>query len=127
VVIPSGPSEVEAEVFSGTLCPLPAMIFGGGRVSASDPPVAASRFTPLGGGDASVVLPILLAATTVAAEVASTMVVGLSDTACASQSETRVSDVAANIGVACQGGLPLLSACTHDRGHNHQCVICAPD
>jgi hypothetical protein len=70
VVIPSGPSEIEAEVFSGTLYPLPAMVFGGGRVPASDPPAAASRFPPLGGGDAPVVLPIPLAAAEVAAEVA---------------------------------------------------------
>jgi hypothetical protein len=61
--------------------------------------VVASRFPPLGGGDASVVLPILLAAAAVmAAEAASTMVVGLPNTACASQSETSVSDVATNIG-----------------------------
>jgi hypothetical protein len=106
------------------------MVFGGGRVLASDPPAAMSRFPPLGGGDIPVVLPIPLAAATVAAvaaEVAATMVIGLPDIACASQSETRVSDVAANVGVACQGGLPLLFAHTRDRGHNHQCVICAPD
>jgi hypothetical protein len=112
VVIPSGPSEVDAEVFSETLCPLPALVFGGGRVSASDPPTATSRFLPLGGDDALVVLPIpLAAAATVAAEVAaaevtSTMVVGLLDTACTSQLETRVSDVAANVCFTCQGGLP---------------------
>jgi hypothetical protein len=110
------------------------MVFGGGRVLASDPPAAMSSFPPLGGGDIPVVLPIPLATATaaavaaeVAAEVASTMVIGLPDIACASQSETRVLDVAANVGVACQGGLPLLSAHTRDRGHNHQCVICAPD
>jgi hypothetical protein len=90
VVISSGPSEVDAEVFSETLCPLPALLFGGGRVPAS-----ASRFPPLGGGDAPVVLPILWAAAAAtvvapeaavaaAAEVASTMVIGLPDIACAS-------------------------------------------
>jgi hypothetical protein len=80
VVIPSGPSEVEAVVFSGTLYPLSAMIFGGSRVLASDSSAAAARFPPLGGGDALVVLPIPLAAAAAAAvvaEVASTMVVGL--------------------------------------------------
>jgi hypothetical protein len=73
VVIPSGLSEVETEVFSETLCPLPAMVFSGGRVLASCPPPAASRFLPLDGGDAPVVLPIPLAAAAtvvVAAEVA---------------------------------------------------------
>jgi hypothetical protein len=100
VVIPSGSSEVDAEVFSGTLCPLPALVFSGDRVPASDPPAPASRFPPLGGGDAPVVLPIPLAAAAAAAaaEVASTMVVGFLDTTCASQSETRVSGVAANVG-----------------------------
>jgi hypothetical protein len=80
VVIPSGPSEVEAVVFSGTLYPLSAMIFGGGRVLASDSSAVASRFPPLGGGDAPVVLPIPFAAAAAAAvvtEVASTMVIGL--------------------------------------------------
>jgi hypothetical protein len=62
VVIPSGSSEVDAEVFSGTLCPLPVLVFGGGRVSVSDPPAAAARFPPFGGGDALVVLPIPLTA-----------------------------------------------------------------
>jgi hypothetical protein len=72
VVIPSDPSEVEAEVFSRTLCPLPTMVFGGGRVPALDPLVAAVRFPPLGGGDTPVMLPIPLAAAVaaVAAEVA---------------------------------------------------------
>jgi hypothetical protein len=112
VVIPSGPSEVDAEVFFGTLCPLPALVFGGGRVSALDPPVKTSRFPPLGGDDALVVLPIPLAAAAAvaaevaAAEVASTMVVGLLDTACTSQLETRVLDVAANVCFTCQGELP---------------------
>jgi hypothetical protein len=82
VVIPSGSSEVDAEVFSGTLCPLPALVFGGGRVPVSDPPVAAVRFPPLSGGDAPVVLPIPLVVA-VAAAVA-TMVVGLPDTVCTS-------------------------------------------
>jgi hypothetical protein len=99
-------------VFSGTLCPLPALVFDGGRVSASDSPAAAARFPPLGGGDAPVVLPISLAIAVVAEEavakvVASTMVVGLPDTTCASQSETRVSDVAVNVCFMCQGGLPF--------------------
>jgi hypothetical protein len=58
MVIPLGPSEVDAEVFSRTLCPLPALVFGGGRVLASDLPAPASSFPPLGGGDAPVVLPI---------------------------------------------------------------------
>jgi hypothetical protein len=105
VVIPSGLSEVDTEVFSETLCPLPALVFVGGRVSASDPPAPVSRFPPLGGGDAPVVLPFLwaaaataaVAAEAAAAEAASTMVVGLPDTACASQSETRVLGVAANV------------------------------
>jgi hypothetical protein len=70
VVIPSGLSEVEAEVFSRTLCPLPTMVFSGGRVPASDPPSVASRFPPFGGGDAPVVLPIPLAAAVAAAAVA---------------------------------------------------------
>jgi hypothetical protein len=97
VVIPSGPSEVDTEVFSGTLCPLLVLVFGGGRVLASDSPAPASRFPPLGGGDVLVVLPILLAAAAAAAaEVASTMVMGLLDTVCASQSETVVSAMAAN-------------------------------
>jgi hypothetical protein len=95
VVISSGPSEVDAEVFSETLCPLPELLFGGGRVPASDPPASASRFPPLGGGDAPVVLPIpwaaaaaavvaAEAAVAAAAEVASTMVIGLPDIACTS-------------------------------------------
>jgi hypothetical protein len=73
---------------------------------ASDPPVPApaSRFPPLGGGDAPVVLPIpLAAAAAMAAEAASTMVVGLLDTLCASQSETRVSGVAVNVGSRAKG------------------------
>jgi hypothetical protein len=113
VVIPSGPSEVEAEVFSGTLCPLPVIVFCGGRVLASDPPAVVSRFPPLGGGDALVVWPIPLAvaaATVVAAEVSSTMVVGLPDTMCASQSETRISDVAANAGSHAKGDSPFICA-----------------
>jgi hypothetical protein len=89
VVIPSGLSEVDADVFSGTLCPLPALVFDSGRVLASDPPAAASRFQPSGGADVPVVLLILLAAT-------STMVIGLLDTTCASQLETRVLYVIAN-------------------------------
>jgi hypothetical protein len=118
VVISSSLSEFDAEVLSGTLCPLPTLVFGGGRVPASDPPVAVSRFPPLGGGDAPVVLHIPLAAVaaaavaaevvaTAAAEVASTMVVGLPDTACASQSETRVLDVAANVGSRVKGDSPF--------------------
>jgi hypothetical protein len=103
VVIPSGPSEVDAEVFSGTLCPLPALVFGGGRVPASDPSAPASRFPPLGGGDAPVVLPIPLAA----AEAASTMVIGLPNTACASQSVTRVLGVVANVGSCAKGDSPF--------------------
>jgi hypothetical protein len=65
-------------------------------------------------------LPILLAAAAVAAavEAASTMVMGLPDTMCASQSETKVLGVAANIG-SCVKGTPLLFARTCDRGHNH--------
>jgi hypothetical protein len=68
--------------------------------------VVASRFPPLSGGDASVVLPILLAAAA-EAEAASTMVVGLPNTACASQSETSVSDVATNIGSHAKGDSPF--------------------
>jgi hypothetical protein len=96
-------------VLSRTLCPLSALVFGGGRVSASDPPVPALRFPPLGGGDASVVLPIPLAAAVavVVVEAASTMVVDLLDTACASQSETRVSGVAVNIGSCAKGDSPF--------------------
>jgi hypothetical protein len=117
VVIPSGPSEVDAEVFSGTLCPLPALVFDGGRVPASDPPALALRFPPLGGGDAPVVLPIPWAASAAvavaaevvaaAAEAVSTMVVGLPDTTCASQSETRVSGVAVNVGLCAKGDSPF--------------------
>jgi hypothetical protein len=95
------------------LCPLSALVFSSGRVPASDPPAPASRFPPLGGGDASVVLPIPWAATAVAAaaaEAASTMVVGLLDTACASQLETRVSGVAANIGSRATGDSPFICA-----------------
>jgi hypothetical protein len=106
VVIPSGPSEVDAEVFSGTLCLLSALVFSGGRVPTSDPPAPVSRFPPLGGGDVSVVLPIPLAAA-VAAEAAATMVVGLLDTACASQSESRVSGVAVNVGSRAKGDSPF--------------------
>jgi hypothetical protein len=105
-------------VFSSTLCPLPALVFSGGRVPASDPPAPASRFPPLGGGDASVVLPIpwaaaaavavaTEAAVAVATEATSTMVVCLSDTACASQSETRVSGVAASVGSRAKGDSPF--------------------
>jgi hypothetical protein len=114
VVIPSGPSEVEAEVFSGSLYPLSTMVFGGGRVADSDPLVVASRFPPLGGGDAPMVLPIPLAAAVMVVEVAvaaayaaSTMAVGLLDTVCASQSETRVSDVTANVGSRGKGDSPF--------------------
>jgi hypothetical protein len=74
VVISSGLSEVEAEVFSGTLCPLSAMVFGGGQVPASDPPPVASRFPPLGGGDAPVVLHIPLAAAAAVAVVVEVVV-----------------------------------------------------
>jgi hypothetical protein len=126
VVISSDPSEVDAEVFSGTLCPLSALLFGGGRVPTSDPPASASRFPPLGGGDAPVVLPIpwataaaavVAAEATVAAaaEVASTMVVGLPDIACASQSKTRVSGVAANVGSRAKGDSPFY-LCAHVTG-----------
>jgi hypothetical protein len=116
VAIPSGPSEVDAEVFSRTLCPLSALVFGGGQVPASDPPAPASRLPPLGGGDAPVVLPIPWAATAAAAvaaeaaaaaEAASTMVVGLLEIACTSQSETRVSGVSANVGSCAKGGSPF--------------------
>jgi hypothetical protein len=101
VVIPSGPSEVDAEVFFETICPLPALVFGGGRVPVSDPS-AAARFPPLGGGDALVVfsIPLAAAATT-------TMVIGLLDIAFTSQSETRVLDVAANIGARAKGDSPF--------------------
>jgi hypothetical protein len=103
VVIPSGPSEVDAEVFFGTICPLPALVFGGGRVLVSDPSAAAAaRFPPLGSGDAPVVFSIPLAAAATA-----TMVVGLLDTAFTSQSETRVLDVAANIGARAKGDSPF--------------------
>jgi hypothetical protein len=54
------------------------------------------------------------------------MVVGLLDTACACQSETKVLNVVANVGSRAKG-TPLLFTRTHERGHNHQCVICAPD
>jgi hypothetical protein len=121
VVIPSGLSEVDAEVFSETLCPLPTLVFGGGRVLASDPLAPASRFPPLGGGDTPVVLPIpwaTVATATVAVEAAtaaeamSTMFIGLSDTTCASQSETRVSGVAANVGSRAKEDSPFyLCAC----------------
>jgi hypothetical protein len=71
------------------------------------------RFPPLGGGDAQIVLPILLAAVAVAAavEAASTMVMGLPDTVCASQSETKVLGVAANIGSCVKGDSPFI--CVH--------------
>jgi hypothetical protein len=101
VVITLGQSEVDVEVFSKSLYPLLALVFGGGRVPTSDPPAPVSRFPPLGGGDASVVLSIPLAAVAVVAvatEATSTMVIGLPDTACASQSETRVSGVVPNVG-----------------------------
>jgi hypothetical protein len=109
VVIPSGPSEVDVEVFSGTLCPLPALVFDGGQVTASDPPTPASRFPPLGGGDTPVVLPIPLAAAVAAtvAEATSTMVVGLPDIVCASQSETRVLGVVTNVGSHAKGDSPF--------------------
>jgi hypothetical protein len=112
VVIPSGLSEVDTDVFSGTLCPLLALVFGGDRVLASDPPALASRFPPLVGGDTPVVLPIPWAAVVAAAavatvEAASTMVIGLPDTACASQSETRVSGVAVNVGLRAKGDSPF--------------------
>jgi hypothetical protein len=115
VVIPLGLSEVDADVFSGTLCPLPALVFDGSRVPASDPPAPASRFPPLGGGDAPVVLPIPWAAAAAAAvaievaaaEAASTMVVGLSDIACASQSESRVLGVVAYVGSRVKGDSPF--------------------
>jgi hypothetical protein len=94
MVIPSGPSEVDADVFYGTLCLLPALVFGGGRISASNPPAPVSRFPPLYGGDAPVVLPILLATTVAAAvvvevaaaaaEATSIMIMSFSDTRCAS-------------------------------------------
>jgi hypothetical protein len=82
----------------------------------SDPPAAVSRFPPLGGGDAPVVLLIVLVVATAAAEVAaatkaaSTMVVGLSDTACTSQSETKILDVAANVGSRAKGDSPFICA-----------------
>jgi hypothetical protein len=104
VVIPSGLSEVGAEMFSGTLCLLPTMVFGGGRVPASDPPVAASRFPPLDGGDAPVVLPIPLAAA------AAAVVVAVLDTTCVSQSETRVSDVTTNVDSRAKGDSPFICA-----------------
>jgi hypothetical protein len=116
VVIPSGLSEVDVEVFSETLCPLSVLVFGGGRVLTSDPPAPTSRFPPLGGGDTSVVLSIPLATAAavaaaveaaVAAEKAYTMVVGLPDTECASQSETRVSCVVANVGSRAKGDSPF--------------------
>jgi hypothetical protein len=92
------------------------LVFGGGRVPASYPPAAMSRFPPLGGGDASVVLPIPLvtvaaavavAEVAAAAEAMATMVVGLPDTACTSQSETRVLDMAANVGSRAKGDSPF--------------------
>jgi hypothetical protein len=96
---------------------MPTLVFGGGRVPASDPPAAASRFPPLGGGDAPVVLPIPLATeAAAAAEATSTIVVGLLGTACISQSETRVLNVAANAGSHAKGHPPYI--CAH-RGHNH--------
>jgi hypothetical protein len=54
-----------------------------------------------------------VAAEVVAAiDATSTMVVGLLDTACASQSETRVSGVAANVGSRAKGYSPFyLCAC----------------
>jgi hypothetical protein len=64
-----------------------------------------------------VVLPIPLAvaaaavvvaeAAATAAEVASTMVVCLLDTTCASQSETRISGVAVNVGSHAKGDSPF--------------------
>jgi hypothetical protein len=61
------------------------------------------------------VLPIPLAvaaAAAVAVEVASTMVIGLPGTAYSSQSKTRVSDVAVNLGSCVKGDSPFyLRAC----------------
>jgi hypothetical protein len=42
-----------------------------------------------------------------AAEATSTMVVGLPDTACASQSETKVLDMVANVGSRAKGDSPF--------------------
>jgi hypothetical protein len=116
VVIPLGPSEVDAEVFSETLCPLATLVFGGDRVSVSDPSAPTSRFPPLGGGDAPVVLPVpLVVAAVTTAEAASTMIVGLPNTTCASQSETRVSNVAVNVGSRVKEDYPFyLRACVTD-------------
>jgi hypothetical protein len=80
-------------------------VFGGGRVPASDPPAPASRFPPLGGGDAPLVLPIPLATAA-----AATMVVGLPDTACTSQFETRVLGVVANVGSRAKGDSSFIYA-----------------
>jgi hypothetical protein len=115
VVIPSGPSEVDAGVFSRTLCPLPVLVFGGGQVLSSDPSAPMLRLLQLGGGDAPVVLPILLAAVAAVAEAAPTMVVGLLDTVCTSQSETRVSVVAVNVGSRAKGFSPFY-LCAHVTG-----------
>jgi hypothetical protein len=102
-------------VFLETFCPLLTLVFGGGRVPTSDPPAPASRFPPLGGADAPMVLPIPLAvgaAAAVAAEEAtSTMVVGLPDIASASQSKTMVSGVSANVDSRAKGG--SLFICVH--------------
>jgi hypothetical protein len=98
VAIPSGLSEVDAEVFSRTLCPLSALVFGGGQVPASDPPAPASRLPPL---------EAVAAEAAAAAEAASTMVVGLLEIACTSQSETRVSGVSANVGSCAKGDSPF--------------------
>jgi hypothetical protein len=54
-----------------------------------------------------------------AAEATSTMVVGLSDTACASQSETRVSGVAANVGSYAKGDSTFYLRARVTGGHNH--------
>jgi hypothetical protein len=111
VVIPLNLSELDVEVFFG-LCPLSALVFGGGPTS--DPPAAVSRFPSLGNGVVSVVLLIALPVAAGAAEVAaaakaaSTMVVGLSDTACASQSETKILDVVANVGSRAKGDSPFI-------------------
>jgi hypothetical protein len=117
VVIPSGLSEVGAEMFSGTLCLLPAMVFGGGRVPASDPPVAASRFPPLGGGDAPVVLPIPLAA-------AAAVVVAVLDTTCVSQSETRVLDVTTNVDSRAKGDSPFYLCARVTGPQSSMCDLC---
>jgi hypothetical protein len=79
------------------------LVFGGDRVPALDTPAPVSRFPPLGGGDASVVLPIPWAT----AEAAFSIVIGLPDTVCASQSETWVSGVATNVDSRVKGDFPF--------------------